>query len=245
MKKDPKVILVVLITACALAVFVWMYIQKGKNKNMASESSTKEAATPDQTAYLAVEPIDPILETVAETTAAATSAPSKNALELLTIAIPAYSKELRAFDYVMNYEGAIVKGNYNDSLLPDYGGQTELMKQVAKNGAVFEIRASSYSPSVKTAYEIEKMQAVKDSSVSNKSGASKKGAVAPFRPIVLNKRAQKPNSVYLTISRNDNLLKWKMVDLLTGAIYTGIKGFEKVAAAYKEGDLSKKVYYLD
>lgn len=238
MKKDPKIILVVLITALALAVFVWSFIKKNKKEETTAESSTTNSVQ-EQDAYLAVEPTNtPQEKTV--------PVPLKTALDVVTIEVPTYEPELRAFEYIMNHQGTIVQGSYNDSMLPDYEGQAESVRREEKNGTVFEVKVSSYTISAATnAGEADEQNSKKGIvvPVSSKIGAQKKGAT--IRPIKINKVSQTPNSAVLTITKGGAVLKWKMIDLVTGAVYNGIQGFEEAGAAHKEGDSSKKVYYLN
>lgn len=265
MKTNPKIALVVLITALAIAVFVWAYIKKGQAKKEAI--APKETQEPEDTMQLAVEPVDPIVEQTTTTkqgdipsksaTPPAVEDPS-NSLEIVSIEVK-YDAYRRAFDYTMNYQGSIVTGSYNDALLPDYNGQPATLVREEKNGAIFEVIASTFSPSIReeTAYKTEPAVQLKGqtSNTSTKLGAtqvtststSTKGGTE--QSLLLDTKQaiyQRPNSVMLSINIGDEeVLQWKMVDLITGDIYNGIKGFEEAGAAYKEGDLSKKVYYLN
>lgn len=276
MKTNPKIALVVLITALAIAVFVWAYIKKGQAKKEAI--APKETQEPEDTMQLAVEPVDPIVEQT--TTTKDGNIPSKsatppavedtsNSLEILSIEVK-YDPYRRAFDYTMNYQGSIVKGIYNDALLPDFNGQPATLLREQHNGAIFEVIASSFSPAIRNGsygsteptqlYTFDQPD-IKEYSVSTKGGATQvgtakisststkggaEGEVSIFDSFTLGQVQTKPNSVMLSINKADQeVLQWKMVDLITGDIYNGIKGFEESGAAYKEGDLSKKVYYLN
>lgn len=265
MKTNSKIILVVLITALAIVVFVWTYIKKGKTKKEALDFKVqKELEQPNQAANSAVKPSSPTTEqpTVRKddkVSDESVASPEKKSLEIISIELDKGINK-RNFEYVMNYQGHIVRGSYKDALLPlDYSGSPINLLTKKHNGVVFKVTASMYNPSLRKERKVYKSEADQGQlaksqkmRMSTKAGAvtQKTGAINMKEPFIVigNKKIVdiKPLSIILSISKEDEtVLQWKMVDLLTGDVYNGIKGFKEAdGAAYKEGDLSKKIYYL-
>jgi hypothetical protein len=267
MQPKYKIGLVVFITVLALSVFIWSYFKKGEDtakkdkmedladaSNETPTSDEETAANNEKANDEATLAVMPDSYTEDEVLTKSIPAPTTSATPLISIDIPKYSVERRAFDYTMNYNGQLVKGVYADPLLKDRkysGGAIELLNEY-KNGVYFKVSVSSHVPSKPTRILNTGVQAEANLQVlsSKKNKMSGKPSSVRIDTLATEQKEQIPqkvvaNSVMLVISKGEQVLRWKMVDLTTGTIYVGIPNSPHEGAAYIEGDLSKEVHYLD